>query len=196
MTITINITTTSKYKWLAITGCLAASLCFTHGFTSHQFGLSGQLRAPWQLYTSTATKPPNETPRVVAVEEDPPFKDNDLPNIVMVMGFESFNRQLYQQAANKLCNLAVFADTELRTVDSMGSITNPKFVNAMKNADAFVGSLIFDYDDVLAVKEHLEHIQGPRFIFECATELMMFNRVSKDNIKIHSSHYKSSLCCT
>jgi magnesium chelatase subunit H len=47
----------------------------------------------------------------------------------------------------------------------------------MKNADAFLGSLIFDYDDALAVKQLLPHVKGPRFIFESADEIMPFNRV-------------------
>jgi len=47
----------------------------------------------------------------------------------------------------------------------------------MKNADAFLGSLIFDYDDALAVKNLLHHIKGPIFIFESADEIMSFNRV-------------------
>jgi len=40
-----------------------------------------------------------------------------------------------------------------------------------------IGSLIFDFDDVLAISKLLPHIHGPRLLFECATELMTFNRV-------------------
>jgi magnesium chelatase subunit H len=34
----------------------------------------------------------------------------------------------------------------------------------MKEADAFVGSLIFDYDDVLVVESLLFNVKGPRLI--------------------------------
>ncbi len=57
----------------------------------------------------------------------------------------------------------VFADSEIRT---------PAFASAVKSADIFIGSLIFDYDDVVAVTELLDDVKGPRLLFECATELM------------------------
>ena len=101
------------------------------------------------------------------------------PRIVLVAGFESFNRDLYEKAAKELdVDLTVFADKDIRleggvTDDSV----NPEFAQAVKNADAFIGSLIFDYDDVLAVKNLLDEIKGPRLIFESATELMSFNKV-------------------
>ena len=41
----------------------------------------------------------------------------------------------------------------------------------------FIGSLIFDYDDVQFLSELLPYVKGPRLLFECATELMVFNRV-------------------
>jgi magnesium chelatase subunit H len=44
----------------------------------------------------------------------------------------------------------------------------------MKEADAFVGSLIFDYDDVLVVESLLSNVRGPRLIFS-AVELMAFS---------------------
>lgn len=80
-------------------------------------------------------------------------------------------------------NLQVFADSDIRKpgasagCDDVESAVNPVFVEAMKNADAFIGSLIFDYDDALAVRSLLDHVKGPRLIFESATELMAYNRV-------------------
>ena len=41
----------------------------------------------------------------------------------------------------------------------------------------FIGSLIFDYDDVQFLSELLPYVKGPRLLFECATELMVFNRL-------------------
>ena len=108
--------------------------------------------------------------------------------IVLVAGFESFNRGLYQQAAARLpegiqINLQVFADSDIRRPgasagsDDTEATVNPRFAAAMEKADAFIGSLIFDYDDALAVESLLDHVKGPRLIFESATELMAYNRV-------------------
>jgi magnesium chelatase subunit H len=104
--------------------------------------------------------------------------------IVLLAGFESFNRDLYTDAARELnVELTVFADSDIRSSTGTTSIdpedlgANPVFEKAMKEADAFVGSLIFDYDDVLVVESLLCNVKGPRLIFESATELMAFNQV-------------------
>jgi len=111
--------------------------------------------------------------------------------IVLVAGFESFNRDLYYQAAQDLGDdfeIQVFADSDIRLKDASVSVNdenlgvNPLFEKAMKQADAFVGSLIFDYDDVLVVQSLLPNIQGPRLLFECATEIMTFNQVGTFNM--------------
>ena len=60
---------------------------------------------------------------------------------------------------------------------------NPKFEAAMKNADAFIGSLIFDYEDVKIVEGLLPHVNGPRLIFESADEIMSFNQIGVFNMK-------------
>lgn len=117
-----------------------------------------------------------------------------IPNVVLVAGFESFNRDLYYRAASRLphsseMHLTVFADSDIRSGPAGGVSheendgINPKFSDAMKNADAFIGSLIFDYDDAIAVQKLLPHVKGPRLIFESATELMAFNRVGKFNME-------------
>lgn len=104
--------------------------------------------------------------------------------IVLLAGFESFNRDLYTAAARELnVDLTVFADSDIRASTGTTSIdpedmgANPVFEKAMKEADAFVGSLIFDYDDVLVVESLLPNVKGPRLIFESAIELMAFNQV-------------------
>ena len=107
------------------------------------------------------------------------------PTILLVVGFESFNKDLYQKASENLdINLFVFTDTEIRSSKSTlldGEDTpptiNPEFRKAMESAEAFVGSLIFDYDDVLVLQPLLSAMDGPRLLFECATELMSFNRL-------------------
>lgn len=112
-------------------------------------------------------------------------------NIVLLAGFESFNKDLYQNAVsslplsiNKNINLKVFSDSEIRTGASVGvggatkeDVTNPEFVHAMKHANIFIGSLVFDFEDVIAVEALLDYVSGPRLLFECATELMTYNRV-------------------
>ena len=108
--------------------------------------------------------------------ENSPNNPNTV-NIVLTTGFESFNRDLYQRAGQLLppplsqnIHLQVFADSDIRSSPS-------EYASAVQNADLFIGSLIFDYDDVLAVEELLPSVKGPRLLFECATELMAFNRV-------------------
>jgi magnesium chelatase subunit H len=104
------------------------------------------------------------------------------PRIVLVAGFESFNRELYENAAKEAgVELTVFADSDIRTdptsVNNEDLGVNPAFAEAMDEADAFIGSLVFDYDDVLVVQKYAEKITGPRFVFECATEIMTLNKV-------------------
>lgn len=136
---------------------------------------------------------------ITSNQKDPTKNNNDKKNtikIVLVAGFESFNRDLYYQAAKEIesegnnnnIELTVFADSDIRNPitnvnddDSMN--VNPKFARAMKEADAFIGSLIFDYDDVLVVKSLLPYIEGPRLLFECATEVMTFNQVGSFNMQ-------------
>ena len=129
------------------------------------------------------------------IEDTSTKNDNSKINIVLVVGYESFNLDLYQQAITLLpqdisdqISLSVFSDAEIRlpsnSTENRSSITNPSitnvnpvFINALENADIFVGSLLFDYDDVMAVSHFLPSIKGPRLCFECATELMEFNKV-------------------
>eukprot|EP00977_Amphora_coffeiformis_P020580 scaffold8374_cov175-Amphora_coffeaeformis.AAC.19 len=111
------------------------------------------------------------------------------PKVVLVAGFESFNRDLYQSLNDLNIDLTVFADSDIRKATNTTSMDpndlkiNPVFAKAVREADAFVGSLIFDYDDVLAVQALLADVQGPRFIFESATELMEFNEVGSFSMK-------------
>ena len=111
------------------------------------------------------------------------------PKVVLVAGFESFNRGLYQTLNDLNVDLTVFADSDIRKATNTTSMDpndlkiNPVFAKAVREADAFVGSLIFDYDDVLAVQALLPEVNGPRFIFESATELMEFNSVGSFSMK-------------
>jgi Domain of unknown function (DUF3479) len=92
--------------------------------------------------------------------------------IVLVAGFESFNRGLYQGLNDLLddknnVEVTVFADSDIRlpkkqSLDPNDVGLNPRFARAVQEADSFIGSLIFDYDDVLAVKQVLPSVKGPR----------------------------------
>jgi magnesium chelatase subunit H len=107
--------------------------------------------------------------------------DTAAVNVVLTTGFESFNRDLYQKAGQLLppqlnVNLQVFADSDIRS-------KKEEFSTAVQNADLFIGSLIFDYDDVVAVTQLLPFVKGPRLLFECATELMAYNKVGSFNME-------------
>jgi magnesium chelatase subunit H len=120
------------------------------------------------------------TTSVINTKNNGDIKNNNspLPCIVLVAGFESFNRQLYVDASKDLnLNLQVFSDAEIR----IGNEANPAFVEAVRQADIFIGSLIFDYDDVQVVLETLQQQPSKqkttRLIFESATELMQYNQL-------------------
>lgn len=144
---------------------------------------------------STLKEAPSAPNEIVPVEKTRSVKkaansnDSSRPKIVLVAGFESFNRDLYYKASEGLdLELAVFADSDIRIPRPAADATerdknpwriNPVFEEAVRSADAFVGSLIFDYDDAVAVQQLLPQVTGPCFIFESATELMKFNQVGK-----------------
>ncbi|GKY95621.1 hypothetical protein MPSEU_000523400 [Mayamaea pseudoterrestris] len=129
---------------------------------------------------------PNQSPSTIGHGGLPA---SERPKIVLVAGFESFNRELYKRAADDIdIELHVFADSDIRVANNLPSLDpndlslHPSFRQALLDADAFIGSLIFDYDDVLAIKSLLPKINGPRLIFESATELMEFNSVGTFNM--------------
>ncbi|MGK7906716.1 MAG: magnesium chelatase subunit H [Synechococcus sp.] len=97
--------------------------------------------------------------------------------IVLIAGFESFNANLYRQAADqvhKLCpeiEVCAFSDRDIST--------QPERVESKLNgASAFFGSLLFDYDQVLWLRERVNTIPI-RLIFESALELMSLTQLGK-----------------
>jgi hypothetical protein len=154
----------------------------------HAFLPSGRHRAtrPAILFSSTLDKP-NETKESTTPSSrmDASSKGNvddkqqgnsnigkKRSKIVLVAGFESFNRGLYQGLNDLLddksnVEVTVFADSDIRlpkkqSLDPKDVGLNPAFSRAVQEADSFIGSLIFDYDDVLAVKQVLPSVKGPR----------------------------------
>ena len=90
--------------------------------------------------------------------------------MVLVCGFESFNVALYQAAAKRIAAVAphisitVFSDRDI-------TANRERVAAALSKADAFFGSLLFDYDTVEWLKSQIEKVPVV-LVFESALELM------------------------
>ena len=100
-----------------------------------------------------------------------------MKRIVAIAGFESFNANLYRQAAKMAMGrcegleVVFFSDRDITT--------SPDVVEtALQAADVCFASLIFDYDQVVWLKERVEDIPI-RLVFESALELMSLTRLGK-----------------
>ncbi|MDJ0714283.1 MAG: magnesium chelatase subunit H [Prochloraceae cyanobacterium] len=100
-----------------------------------------------------------------------------MKRIVLIAGFESFNAELYRKAARIATSrcpeleIEVFSDREIAA--------KPEVVEtALKNADVFFSSLIFDYDQVMWLRERAQNIPI-RLVFESALELMSLTKLGK-----------------
>jgi magnesium chelatase subunit H len=100
--------------------------------------------------------------------------------IVFLVGFESFNTGLYRQAADLAQNrcpeldIHIFSDRDLAT-------KGDAIATALDGADVFFASLIFDYDQVLWLRERVQNIPI-RLVFESALELMALTQLGKFSI--------------
>jgi len=97
--------------------------------------------------------------------------------IVLIAGFESFNANLYRQAADMASTrcqeleVIVFSDRDITA--------NPETVaTALEKADVFFASLVFDYDQVIWLRERVAEIPI-RLVFESALELMSLTKLGK-----------------
>jgi magnesium chelatase subunit H len=103
-----------------------------------------------------------------------------MKRIVLIAGFESFNADLYRKAAflaNSRClelDIRVFSDRDIST--KQGEVEA-----ALQGADVFFGSLLFDYDQVLWLRDRLLHIPI-RLVFESALELMSLTKLGAFSI--------------
>lgn len=71
-----------------------------------------------------------------------------IKRIVLIAGFESFNAELYRKAADLASSRC--PELDIRVFSDPNITTNSAEVEtALKNADVFFGSLIFDYDQVV-----------------------------------------------
>jgi len=95
--------------------------------------------------------------------------------IVLIAGFESFNAELYRKAAE----LAVSGcqGLEVRVFSDRALADEPDAVAAaLLNADVFFGSLLFDYDAVMWLRQRVQNIPI-RLVFESALELMSLTQI-------------------
>ncbi|NEO76144.1 magnesium chelatase subunit H [Moorena sp. SIO4G3] len=103
-----------------------------------------------------------------------------MKRIVLIAGFESFNADLYRKAAelaSSRCpelDIRVFSDREITA--------NPDTVDAaLQDAQVFFGSLLFDYDQVLWLRDRIQHIPI-RLVFESALELISLTQIGQFKI--------------
>jgi magnesium chelatase subunit H len=95
--------------------------------------------------------------------------------IVLVTGFESFNVELYRQAAVQVSktfpniSLRVFSDRDIGP-------KREEIEDELSSADVFFGSLLFDFDQVEWLKERVKKVPV-KFVFESALELMSSTQV-------------------
>jgi magnesium chelatase subunit H len=98
-----------------------------------------------------------------------------MKRIVLIAGFESFNADLYRKAAilaNSRCpelDICIFSDRDITT-------KRAEVEASLKNADVFFGSLLFDYDQVLWLRDRLSQVPI-RLVFESALELMSLTKL-------------------
>ncbi|MFN6497811.1 MAG: magnesium chelatase subunit H [Nostoc sp. DedQUE01] len=98
-----------------------------------------------------------------------------MKRIVLVAGFESFNADLYRKAAflaNSRCpqlDIRVFSDRDLTS-------KRLEVEAALDGADVFFGSLLFDYDQVVWLRDRIAQIPI-RLVFESALELMSLTKL-------------------
>ncbi|AKG24326.1 magnesium chelatase subunit H [Calothrix sp. 336/3] len=103
-----------------------------------------------------------------------------MKRIVLVAGFESFNADLYRKAAEQAksrcpeLDIRVFSDRQLAT-------DTEEVAAALQGADVFFGSLLFDYDQVLWLRDRVKNIPI-RLIFESALELISLTQIGAFSI--------------
>ena len=103
-----------------------------------------------------------------------------MKHIVLIAGFESFNAGLYRKAADMAISrcsgldIRVFSDRDINSKQT-------EVETALQDADVFFGSLLFDYDQVLWLRERVKDIPI-RLVFESALELMSCNKIGDFSI--------------
>jgi len=100
-----------------------------------------------------------------------------LRRLVLITGFEKFNIALYKAAAEEAhrqvptLEVLVFTDRDLQ--DETG---RQYLAQVLRETDAVLCSLLFDYDAVEWLRDHIRSIPL-RFVYECSLELMSCTQV-------------------
>lgn len=103
-----------------------------------------------------------------------------MKRIVLIAGFESFNADLYRNAATVATRRC--PELEIRVFSDRDLSSQPETVEtALQQADVFFASLLFDYDQVLWLRQRTQHVPI-RLVFESALELMSLTRLGKFSI--------------
>jgi magnesium chelatase subunit H len=98
-----------------------------------------------------------------------------MKRIVLIAGFESFNADLYRKAAHLA--QASCPELDIRVFSDRALTTEPEAVEAaLQGADVFFGSLLFDYDQVMWLRQRVQNIPI-RLVFESALELMSLTQI-------------------
>ncbi|KST69922.1 magnesium chelatase subunit H [Mastigocoleus testarum] len=103
-----------------------------------------------------------------------------MKRIVLLAGFESFNADLYRKAAKVAISrcpqldIRVFSDRDINT-------KRAEVEAALDGADVFFASLLFDYDQVLWIRDRIGKIPI-RLVFESALELMSCTKIGAFSI--------------
>mgnify|MGYP001793916691 CR=1 FL=1 len=98
-----------------------------------------------------------------------------MKRIVLIAGFESFNADLYRKAAHMAVSRT--PELDIRIFSDRDISAKPREVEAaLEKADVFFGSLLFDYDQVLWLRERLSDVPI-RLVFESALELMSLTQL-------------------
>ncbi|MBD1901197.1 magnesium chelatase subunit H [Trichocoleus sp. DQ-A3] len=98
-----------------------------------------------------------------------------MKRIVLIAGFESFNADLYRKAAHLA--QARCPELDIRVFSDRALTTEPDAVEAaLQGADVFFGSLLFDYDQVMWLRQRVQNIPI-RLVFESALELMSLTQI-------------------
>jgi magnesium chelatase subunit H len=100
-----------------------------------------------------------------------------MKRIVLIAGFESFNTNLYRQAAQLATSRC--PELDIRVFSDRDIATSPETIEtALQDADVFFASLVFDYDQVMWLRQRVPHVPI-RLVFESALELMSLTRLGK-----------------
>ena len=100
-----------------------------------------------------------------------------MKRIVAIAGFEYFNANLYRQASEMA--MAQCKGLEVIFFSDRDITASPDIVEAaLQSADVFFASLIFDYDQVIWLRERVKNIPI-RLVFESALELISLTQLGK-----------------